>query len=90
MILLNTTEPTHFTTSTGNTSAIDLTLCSPNVSDTLELSVLNELYDSDHYPIRIDVRTKDNDTPIFAPRWKLKKADWTKYRTAVEENIGKL
>ncbi|XP_076385704.1 uncharacterized protein LOC143264092 [Megachile rotundata] len=65
IVLLNTTEPTHFNMSNGSYSAIDLTFCSPNIYDNIEYTTSTELYSSDHFPIFvefIDNNTAPNST----------------------------
>ncbi len=48
IILLNTGAPTHFNVYNGNTSSIDLSLCSPNIAQLLYWSTCSNLYSSDH------------------------------------------
>lgn len=51
LVLLNTKQPTHF--SRNSQALLDLTLGSKDLGLHTDLMVLEELYDSDHYPIQI-------------------------------------
>ncbi|CAK9819129.1 Probable RNA-directed DNA polymerase from transposon X-element [Anthophora quadrimaculata] len=53
LILLNTGHPTHFNASNGSLSAIDLTICDPRVAQRIEWSVIDDLHDSNHFPIKV-------------------------------------
>ena len=52
--LLNTNLPTHISPG-GNTSLIDLSLTSSDLAQTSSLSVLQDTFDSDHFPIAITI-----------------------------------
>ncbi|XP_018013496.1 uncharacterized protein LOC108670541 [Hyalella azteca] len=52
--LLNTGETTHLHVQTGTTSAIDLSLCIPDIVNNARWSVMSDTYGSDHFPIQID------------------------------------
>ncbi|KAK2586112.1 hypothetical protein KPH14_008390 [Odynerus spinipes] len=53
--LLNDLSPIQFNISNGTSSAIDLSLCSPQLMPKLSWVTLDSLYDSDHYPISITI-----------------------------------
>lgn len=78
-IILNNGGPTHFNSSNGNTSAIDLTICSPEIAYDYHWNALTDLYGSDHYPIIISnsIITHHREYPV---KWKLARADWDMYR----------
>ena len=73
-ILLNTGVPTHFHVQTGSLSAIDLTMCSANVSTDLHWNRMDETFGSDHYPLCID----ETDEEPFVPemRFMEHRANW--------------
>jgi len=77
LTLLNTGSPTHFHLQTGTHSAIDLTICSAQIPITMEWTVEDDLYGSDHYPVIMNetVATEITREPKFA----LDRADWPKY-----------
>jgi len=62
---------------TGSTSAIDLSICSPNLFLDLEWRVHNDLCGSDHYPLIICFQGNNNSEAL--PSWKLAKADWASF-----------
>ena len=80
--ILNTHEHTHFHLQTGTSSAIDLTLASPDVAPDLQWSVLNDLYGSDHYPIMLQSMTS-RPTPS-EPHLILRRADWHTFESLTQ------
>ena len=77
-ILLNDGTQTHFHIQSGTASAIDLTLCSPDVSPTLSWTVEEDLHGSDHNPIIIQEMIP---TEIYRePKYDEKRADWDGFR----------
>lgn len=92
-VLLNTGQPTHFDSNTGHTSNIDLTLASQNIVSYFEWNALDELYDSDHFPISITTQMFDDNLPnkIKVPKkWKLDKANWAMFSEEVELSLSEL
>lgn len=84
--ILNTGKPTHFDARTGNHSAIDLTLASSNIADTLSWNICDDLHGSDHYPICIADLNKTNHSVIREPRFITKKADWILFKEKTKLN----
>ena len=72
--LLNSNVHTHFHLQTGTSSAIDLTLSSPDIAPDLQWSVLDDLYGSDHFPIIIQSLTS-RPSPT-EPHLILRRANW--------------
>lgn len=83
LILLNNLQPTHFNLTTGNTSVIDLTICSCELAVKMEWKVLDYLYNSDHYPIIVTFNEELTSPTIHTPKWKFHKADWTHSKTSL-------
>ncbi len=83
-VLLNTGESTHFHMYTGNTSAIDLTLCSPSLASQLKWSVSSSLYSSDHYPQRIELLLPATSSVRVNPKWRFQNADWNQYQQNID------
>jgi hypothetical protein len=73
--VLNDYSPTHFHIQTGSHSSIDLSICSSDCVLDFEFTVLEDLYDSDHFPIFLKVgrQFKMFEQP---ERFKIKDADW--------------
>ena len=85
--ILNDGNPTHFHIQTGSTSTIDLSLCSSDILPTLDYSISDSLYDSDHYPIMIETNIDCNNfnRPI---RYDTSRADWKQFQEMTNvENI---
>ena len=82
LVLLNKGDNTHFSLTHNSESAIDLSICSPQICSLFDWSVDSDIYHSDHYPIKIHTTfNSDNDaTPGSIPRWNFRKADWTKFQ----------
>ena len=80
-VLLNKGDNTHFSLAHNSESAIDISICSPQVATYFDWSVDCDIHHSDHYPIKLQTTFPSNNdaTPAFFPRWNLKKADWTKF-----------
>lgn len=90
LITLNSQKPTHFNASNASFSSIDLTICDPTIADSIEWNALEDLYDSDHFPITINVENSSTNIPIHRPRWKFQKADWDLYKSYINENLYNL
>ena len=89
LAILNNGEKTRFNSSSGQSTALDLSLCEPALTLTLQWQVLPFLYGSDHFPILITDSSEIFD--IARPeKWNLKKADWLKYQTIIENKINAL
>ena len=78
LIVLNTGDPTRFEASTGTMSAIDLAIASPTVATQLAWSVLDDLYQSDHFPILLSIEIPQSET-THPQRWLTDRADWEKF-----------
>lgn len=92
IFLLNNGEKTHFSVASGKESAIDLAICSPSLASKLAWKPLNDLFDSDHYPIAINL---ERVLPIEPPphnnsKWNFKKANWPLYYNLTNLRISKL
>jgi len=63
----------------GKQTNIDITVASNDIAAYLDWSVYPQLYDSDHYPINIDINLQS--APTVSPSyWHLKTANWDMYR----------
>ena len=77
--ILNDNSPTHYHIQNGTLSTIDLTIVSSDILTDFQFSVLPELHDSDHYPIKLTLSTPSfsYERPI---RFKVGKANWNLFR----------
>ena len=74
--ILNNCQPTKITH--NSQTAIDLTLCSPQLSYIFQWSDLTSPKDSDHCPIIVSTTTNRNIEPSEI-KFNLKKSDWGSY-----------
>ena len=87
LCILNTGQRTHFTVPSGQTSALDLTLSSPQLAHLFTWSVNDDPLGSDHFPVWI----QSQDNPVLGSRprrWNVQKADWGKFQTAIETSFS--
>ena len=63
LCLLNDLSPTHIDPENFKKSCIDLTFCHPDLASDFQWSVLDNLHDSDHFPITMDSKITQN-SPI--------------------------
>ena len=92
LTLLNTKESTHYNLSSNSYSAIDLSLCSPDITHLLDWQVLDTAWDSDHIPCKIHIenpnfsqRTNCNDATHS--KWNLTKVDWQLFREVINNKV---
>lgn len=64
-------------------TSVDVSICSENINDKLTWHVLEETFDSDHYPIVITYLAEENTETI--KRFKTSKAKWEEFRKKTEE-----
>ena len=84
--LLNSGAHTKYHTQTNSSSAIDLSLCSPELLPEFSWRVDNDLHGSDHYPIIVEDITRE---PIVRPmQYIIKKAYWKLFtaRTVMQDD----
>ena len=86
MLAVNDGRPTHDSRSSGTASAPDVTFVHTSMMDRVSWETVSDL-SSDHRPIKTyrDHFPKVNYKPSF--KWRLKKADWTKFREDVDSEI---
>ncbi len=78
LCLLNTGAGTRFCSRSGESSVLDLSLCSPDIVLDLGWRVMDDLHGSDHFPIIIDILPCP---PVHrTPRYLYDKADWEVFR----------
>ena len=53
--ILNDGSPTHFHGATNSFSNVDLSLCSPDLIPDFSWTISNDLYHSDHFPVRLSI-----------------------------------
>lgn len=81
--LMNNGLPTHITTSTGNTSIIDLTLASSTLAPLLQWNTHPDPCNSDHFPILINALVKSS---THSPQKiiNFKKANWEQFSKSIK------
>lgn len=90
LIILNNGQPTHFNMSNGRLSAIDLTLCSTAIAPKCNWGVLEQLHDSDHFPILLYVDCPHSIPDSFARslKWNYDKANWEQYKKCISKLLN--
>ena len=85
-LLNNPKSNTYFHQATGKFSAIDLTLCSPQIFLDFNWQVKDDTFGSDHFPIVLE----QNGPPdlVHNTKWKLNKADWELFQVCCEQTIS--
>ena len=80
-VILNTGEPTHICDRTGNTSCIDLSICSPRMSLDTEWYTYTDTLGSDHLPIFVKIGAANLVDENFRPMciYKTDDVDWGPY-----------
>lgn len=90
LILLNTNKSTHFSAASGTFSSIDLSFCSPTIASSATWEVLDDLCDSDHFPIKIIADTDGNHSISIPDRWNLKTTNWQAYSDDIAREVRDL
>lgn len=70
----------------NSTSAIDVTICSPELAAKLDWQIINDQHSSDHFPIKIGT-SSSNSCKQQRPRWKIEEADWKNFEAVLENLI---
>jgi ribonuclease HI len=85
LCLLNDKSHTYLHPASGTYTSIDLSVCSPSIFMDFDWKVDDDLHGSDHFPIFV----QNVGPPVLEniSRWKLRKADWEKFRSLCEESI---
>jgi len=83
LMLLNNGSPTYISPAYGTMSAIDITMCSPELYMSFTWSTPEDTYGSDHYPIYLK-SVKETPPPPHFPHWCLKKAKWDEFQRKIE------
>jgi len=86
LCILNNKSFTYIHPASGSQTAIDLTICDPQLFLDFNWTVHNDQCGSDHFPIIIQ-NTKAQPCTSIA-RWKFHKADWIKFRAIVSNLIN--
>ena len=102
LCILNNGSPTHIGRPGSPDSAIDLSLCSPDLSWLSSWSVLNDPHGSDHFPILISVYSQlsstnslssspnFNSASISTKFFNFNKADWASFSLQIQNSISSL
>ena len=77
LLLLNNHQNTHFHIQAQTESAIDLSLCTRNLFVDVTWEVLDDLYTSDHFPIKIS--SNEIEDFVGKQRWSFGRANWNQY-----------
>ena len=82
--LLNDGSYTYLHQATGTFTAIDLSLCSPDILMEIDFMVESDSYGSDHFPIILKIGVS---LPDALPRWNFNRADWVQFDHLCKEQL---
>lgn len=87
LCILNDNSPTHFSTHKTFTH-VDLTLCSPQLLPIASWHTLEDLHNSDHFPIISTFSISNSITPCNnrVSKYNTAKANWTKFQNMLHAN----
>ena len=83
LCILNTGQRTHVTLPSGQTSALDLSLCSPQLAQLFTWSAHDDPLGSDHFPVWIECQD-DLFLGHRPQKWNVRKANWVEFQSRVE------
>jgi len=86
LCILNVSSSTYIYPATDSSSAIDLSICSPDFFLDMQWKTLDDVCGSDHYPISISYGSKETSSAL--PSWKVRKADWPSLSNEASELLG--
>lgn len=92
LCIINSGAPIRRTSPAQNPSAVDLTICSPNLASLLSWDVLYSSLGSDHFPILVSVPF--NSPACYHPppllKYNLHKANWSAFSETLDERSDTL
>lgn len=87
IVILNNNESTRINPINGNMSAIHLSFYTPNIAQRLHWKILPEIYNSDHFPIIIEILSNSPENNGIHTRWNLKNPDWSIFSSYLESEL---
>ena len=82
IILLNTGAATYLNSRSNEFSCIDLSFASPSVASRMQWMVMDDMGDSDHFPIAITSAIERQMRPP-SQKWITKRADWKTFQNSI-------
>ncbi|GBM39890.1 hypothetical protein AVEN_14871-1, partial [Araneus ventricosus] len=79
LCLLNSDQETYFHQPTGTFHSTDLAICSPVIFPFFDLTIDNDLHNSDNFPLILNDNRYHTSIPWHPPKYAFAKADWTKF-----------
>ncbi|XP_049880538.1 RNA-directed DNA polymerase from mobile element jockey isoform X1 [Pectinophora gossypiella] len=88
LCLLNDGSPTRYTAPDRRVSAVDLSMCSPDIRSMISWQILQEKFGSDHYVIVISFDQPSPSLRSFEPllKYRLSRANWDNYSIEADAN----
>lgn len=92
LTILNDGTPTHVCTRTGTMSCIDLSICTPRLTPSLQWEVMQHFHGSGHMPIKININSgvQTNPNTQTDVKWNIKKANWDLYQNILRNSTLKI
>ena len=84
LVILNTGTRTHVTMPSGSTSALDLSLLSPQLAPLFTWEVADDPMGSDHFPVLLKYNSIVS-LGTRPQRWNIRKADWDGFEAELEQ-----
>ncbi|GBM97903.1 hypothetical protein AVEN_228337-1 [Araneus ventricosus] len=79
LCLLNSDQETYFHQPTGTFHSIDMAICSHVIFPFFDLTIDNDLHNSDHFPLILNDNRYHTSISWQPPKYAFAKADWTKF-----------
>ncbi|KAG6459582.1 hypothetical protein O3G_MSEX011460 [Manduca sexta] len=92
LCVLNDGSPTRRVSPLQNPSAVDLSLCSPQLASHLIWKILSSTYGSDHFPILITIPQESIPPKPVTPllKYRTSQADWEKFQSEIDMKLNLL
>lgn len=86
LTLINENTLTHIDFSRDKLSNIDLVFSSPTILDKIKLPVIEDTWNSDHYPLSVKLSTEKVLYSKKSSRLTSRKTDWSLYQSTLDKN----
>ena len=91
LVILNDGSPTRINYPQQNPTAVDITLATPDICDSIRWKISDDSLGSDHFLIYLTLNEPLEETNVYNTRkWNLKKANWPMYQSALSDEIEKI
>ena len=85
LCIFNTNKHTYLHPASGHYSALDLSICTPDLFLDFDWDVLDDQHGSDHFPT---ILKRNSDESTSTPKYKFNKADWENFQNLCVEELN--